>query len=109
MRSRYDAALSRLVPARERLEATGGDATERAAVAAKIGWSLSYLGRYPEAVGTFAQATRLAPDWYGLHNGLGWSYLKLGRKAEAQAAFERALSPRPGYGDAQEGLRLARG
>ncbi len=77
-------------------------------MAAKIGWSLHYIGRFPEAVATFAQAIRLAPDWSGLHNGLGWATLKLGRKAEAQAAFERALSLRPGSGDAQEGLRLAR-
>jgi tetratricopeptide (TPR) repeat protein len=108
-RSRYEAALAQLTPALRQLETAGGEASERAAVAANIAWSLYYLERPAEALPAFQRAIALKPDWCGLHSGMGWTLLRLGRRGEARLAFERALSLQPGYADAVAGLKLASG
>jgi Flp pilus assembly protein TadD len=108
-RGRYEAALAQLVPALRQLETAGASESERAAVAARLGWSFYYLGRQAEALPVFQRAITQAPDWWGLHSGMGWTLLRLGRHSEARASFERALSLEPGYADAVKGLKLASG
>jgi tetratricopeptide (TPR) repeat protein len=103
---RYDAALPPLQAALRRLTPLlGAEPPELGNVRSKTAWTLYYLGRHREALALFEQGIRVAPDWYGLHNGLGWCYLRLGEKARARAAFQRALGLKPDYEDAREGLR----
>jgi Flp pilus assembly protein TadD len=87
----------------------GDEARDAAAARARLAWSLYYLGRFPEALHAFERALRAAPQGAGLHNGLGWCLLRLGDRRQARTAFERALTLQPGYEDALEGLRQARG
>jgi tetratricopeptide (TPR) repeat protein len=87
----------------------GNEALEAPAARARLAWSLYYVGRHVEALDAFERALRAAPRGAGLYNGLGWCHLKLGDRQRARAAFERALALQPGYDDAVEGLRQARG
>jgi len=89
--------------------AVGKEALEAPAARARLAWSLYYAGRPVEALGAFERALRAAPRGAGLYNGIGWCQLKLGDRQRARAAFERALALQPGYDDAVEGLRQARG
>jgi tetratricopeptide (TPR) repeat protein len=88
---------------------TGREALEAPAARARLAWSLYYVGRPVEALDAFERALRAAPQGAGLYNGLGWCHLKLGDRQRARVAFERALALQPGYDDAAEGLRQARG
>ena len=105
----YEAALPPLQKALQRTTLFRAPTDELPAARAKVAWSLYYLGRFEEALGSFREALRAAPDGHGLHNGMGWTYLRLGRKTEARAAFQRALVLRPDYEDAREGLRQSSG
>jgi Flp pilus assembly protein TadD len=87
----------------------GREAREAPAARARYAWSLYYVGRHADALDAFERALRAAPQGAGLYNGLGWCHLRLGNRQRARAAFERALALQPGYEDAAEGLRQARG
>jgi len=87
----------------------GREVRDAAAARARLAWSLYYVGRHVEALDAFERALRAAPEGAGLYNGLGWCHLRLGDRGRARAAFERALALQPGYEDAVEGLRQARG
>jgi len=107
---RYEAAIPPLERGLRGMKtATGKDAQEAPAARARLAWSLYYVGRPVEAIDAFERALKAAPQGAGLYNGLGWCHLKLGDRRRAQAAFERALALEPGYEDAVEGLRQARG
>jgi tetratricopeptide (TPR) repeat protein len=107
---RYEAAATALDRAlRGMATVLGGEAREAPAARARFAWSLYYVGRYEEALDAFDRALRAAPQGAGLYNGLGWCHLRLGDRRRARAAFERALALQPGYEDAAEGLRQARG
>jgi tetratricopeptide (TPR) repeat protein len=107
---RYEAAIGPLDRAlRGMTTITGREAQDAAAARARLAWSLYYVGRPLEALEAFERALRAAPQGAGLYNGLGWCHLKLGDRQRARAAFERALALQPGYDDAAEGLRQARG
>ena len=106
---RYDAALAPLQKALRRTTLFRDAQQELPEARAKLAWSFYYLERYEEALDTFGEALRAAPDGHGLHNGRGWTLLRLGRKTEARAAFHRALALQPNYEDAREGLRQASG
>jgi len=107
---RYDAAIPSLDRAlRGMATLIGREARDAPAARARLAWSLYYVGRHVEALGAFERALRAAPQGAGLYNGLGWCHLRLGDRGRARAAFERALALQPGYEDAVEGLRQARG
>jgi tetratricopeptide (TPR) repeat protein len=107
---RYEAAVLPLQRAlRGMATIAGHEKGDAAAARARLAWSLYYVGRHVEARDAFESALRAAPQGAGLYNGLGWCYLQLGDRRQARAAFERALALQPGYEDAVEGLRQARG
>lgn len=107
---RYEAAVPHLDRALRNLATVvGREAREAPAARARLAWCLYYVGRHVEAIGAFERALLAAPQGAGLYNGLGWCHLRLGDRQRARAAFERALALQPGYQDAVEGLRQARG
>ena len=107
---RYEAAIPSLERAlRSMTTIAGREVRDAAAARARLAWSLYYVGRHVEALDAFERALRAAPEGAGLYNGLGWCHLRLGDRGRARAAFERALALQPGYEDAVEGLRQARG
>ncbi len=107
---RYEEALAPLDRAlRGMATVVGREVRDAAAARARLAWSLYYVGRHVEALEAFERALRAAPQGAGLYNGLGWCHLRLGDRSRARAAFERALALQPGYEDAVEGLRQARG
>jgi protein O-GlcNAc transferase len=107
---RYEAAIKPLDRAlRGMTTVIGDEAPEAPAARSRLAWSLFYVGRLPEARHAFERALRAAPQGAGLHNGLGWCLLRQGDRRQARVAFERALALQPGYEDALEGLRQARG
>jgi protein O-GlcNAc transferase len=107
---RYEAAIPPLDRAlRGMATLLGHEAREAPIARARLAWSLYYVGRHVEALDAFERALRAAPQGAGLYNGLGWCHLRLGDRSRARSAFERALALQPGYEDAAEGLRQARG
>ena len=109
--ARYQEALPRL----ERLTREGEGTPFRKPtpdveeVRSRYAWSLFYLGQYDKARQEFAKGIAAHPEWYGLYNGMGWTLLRLGDRVQARASFRHALQLKPGFADAQEGIKLTGG
>ena len=57
-----------------------------------LGWSLSYLGRLPEAIAECKKAISLDPDYGNPYNDIGVYLIDLGRPEEAVPWFEKAIA-----------------
>jgi len=56
-----------------------------------LGMTLQEAGRLPEAIGHYAQALRLNPDYAEAHDGLGVALAGQGKMQEAIGQYEQAL------------------
>ena len=74
----------------------------------ELGDVLAGLGRYPEALGEYAQSARLIPDFPGVHLNYGAALARSGRYAEAAAEFRETLRLRPQDKRAQRMLDQAK-
>ena len=91
----------------------GGGAGLRAGDPAESEFAEAYLnrgelqleaGRFQEAIGNFAEALRLRPNYPEACYNLGNAWHALGRNPEAVADFARALRLRPQYPEAENNL-----
>ncbi len=57
-----------------------------------LGWSLSYLGRLPEAIAECKKAISLDPDYGNPYNDIGVYLIDLGRPEEAVPWLEKAIA-----------------
>ena len=64
-------------------------------------------GRFDEAIASFTQLTRLAPQSHGAFYNLGNTYLAANQLAEAVDAYRRAVRLAPRFGHAHNNLGLA--
>lgn len=70
-----------------------------------LAWSYYFSGNYGKALSLFRKVTRRHPDWVDPWSGLGWTLLKIGDRKESESAFRQSLKLRPGYPDADMGLK----
>ena len=59
-----------------------------------LGWTLSQLGRFAEAIAECRAAIRLDPDFGNPYNDIGVYLIEQGRKYEAIPWFQRAIKAR---------------
>jgi tetratricopeptide (TPR) repeat protein len=57
-----------------------------------LGWSLSHLGRFEEAIAECRKAIALDPEFGNPYNDIGVYLIQLGRKHEAEPWFHKAIS-----------------
>jgi len=102
----YDPSLqgARLGKARAQIyggEATAGEATARAALAAEpggyeatttLGLALARQGRFPEAAATYQEALKMGGESVDLLNALGEARMQAGQRQAALEAFSRSLA-----------------
>jgi tetratricopeptide (TPR) repeat protein len=74
---------------------------------ANLGYALTRLARFDDAVTSLQRALALHPEDKLAANNLGNALLALGRTAEAIAAYRRALVIDPGYAEAHFNLGAA--
>jgi tetratricopeptide (TPR) repeat protein len=68
---------------------------------------LKELGRYEDALASYAQALRIAPDYFEAWNNQGVALRHLERADEAVVSFERAIALRPAVAEVHNNLGLA--
>src|SRR6185369_277354 len=69
---------------------------------------LDQIGFYEEALVQYQEMEKRGFDQWPLFYNMGNSYLNLQRPREAAVYFARCLAVKPGYGDALNGLGIAR-
>jgi protein O-mannosyl-transferase len=100
----YRKLAPRFASLQERVAAVPGDLQARGQLALQ----LDQMGFYEEALVQYQEMEKRGFDQWPLFYNMGNSYLNLQRPREAAAYFARCLAVKPGYGDALNGLGIAR-
>ena len=72
-----------------------------------LGFALSQIGKFQEAIGQYEQALRLEPEYVEAHHNLGFALAQIGKIQEAIGQYEQALRLEPDYAKAHNNLGVA--
>ncbi|MGO9526357.1 MAG: tetratricopeptide repeat protein [Verrucomicrobiia bacterium] len=72
-----------------------------------LGFALSQIGKFQEAIGQYEQALRIKPDYAEAHRNLGVALSQIGKIQEAIGQYEQALRIKPDFAKAHNNLGVA--
>jgi tetratricopeptide (TPR) repeat protein/4-amino-4-deoxy-L-arabinose transferase-like glycosyltransferase len=72
-----------------------------------LGFALSQIGKFQEAIEQYEQALRIKPDYAEAHRNLGIALSQIGKFQEAIGQYEQALRINPDFAKAHNNLGVA--